>query len=95
MEPPASARKSRATTAKGGRLGPVGRNDAIGHPVAGAYDPAVRFLRFWRRALATGGTLALTLGGLVTAAVGGSAIAYLEVASHRAVWVITSASPTS
>jgi hypothetical protein len=51
----------------------------------------VRFIRFWRQALATGGKLAGALGGLISVAVGGSAVAYWQAASHRAVWVIIGA----
>jgi len=51
----------------------------------------VRFLQFWLRALVTGGKLAGSLGGLISLAVGGSIVAYLQAASHRSVWVIIGA----
>lgn len=51
----------------------------------------MRFLRFWSQALVTGGRLAWTLGGLISLAVGGSAVAYWQAARHQAVWVIIGA----
>jgi hypothetical protein len=49
------------------------------------------FLLFWRQALISGGRLALALGGLTTLVVGGSLLAYVQLAHHKATFVLIGA----